>query len=50
MAEAAKQPQPKKRKILSEERKNRKREATRIKAQSRINIGAAFTRWREETA
>ncbi|XP_029950535.1 uncharacterized protein LOC115390701 isoform X2 [Salarias fasciatus] len=39
--------QRKKPKVLSEETKKRKREATRIKAQSRINIGPAFTRWRE---
>ncbi|XP_078023657.1 uncharacterized protein LOC117259352 [Epinephelus lanceolatus] len=45
MAEAAKQ--SKKRKVLSEETKKRKREAPRIKGQSRINIGPAFTRWRE---
>ncbi|XP_072769106.1 uncharacterized protein [Nerophis lumbriciformis] len=44
MAEAEKQ--QKKRKFLSEETKKRKRESTRIKGQSRINIGPAFNRWR----
>ncbi|XP_077350364.1 uncharacterized protein LOC144000424 [Festucalex cinctus] len=45
MAEAAKQ--PKKRRVLSEDTKRRKRESGRIKGQSRINIGPAFSRWRD---
>ncbi|XP_057712374.1 uncharacterized protein LOC130929294 [Corythoichthys intestinalis] len=45
LSEAAKK--PKRRRVLSEETKKRKREATRIKGHSRINIGPVFTRWRE---
>ncbi|XP_061587271.1 uncharacterized protein LOC133452092 [Cololabis saira] len=45
MAEAAKN--PKKTKYLSEETKKRKRESNKLSARTRVNIGPAFTRWRE---
>ncbi|XP_067287194.1 uncharacterized protein [Pseudorasbora parva] len=45
MAEAAQK--SKKAKVLSEESKKRKRESDRIKGRTRINIGPAFSRWRE---
>ncbi|XP_061580826.1 uncharacterized protein LOC133446766 [Cololabis saira] len=45
MAEAAKN--PKRIKVLSQEAKKRKRESNKLNARTRINIGPAFTRWRE---
>ena len=45
MAEATKN--VRKRKVFSEDKKQRKREKNKLNARTRINIGLAFTRWRE---
>lgn len=45
MAEAA--TKPKKAKVLSEMTRKRKREDDKNRGRTRINIGAAFTHWRE---
>ena len=45
MAEAASK--TKKPKVLSEDSRKRKRESDKIKGWTRINIGPAFSRWRE---
>ncbi|KAK7130511.1 hypothetical protein R3I93_019999 [Phoxinus phoxinus] len=41
------EPVKKQRKPLSEEAKKRKRASDRVKARTRINIGHAFSEWRE---
>ena len=45
MAEAAKN--VRKRKVLSEDSKQRKRGENKLNARTRINIGSAFTRWHD---
>ena len=39
--------EPRKRKVLSEDAKQKEREKNKLNARSRINIGSAFTLWCE---
>lgn len=43
----AQKPKKSRKKETPEERKRKKRESNRVRAKTRINIGAAFQRWRE---